>query len=104
MLKQFKETEPRLRLEIPCTLNFSREEHPAKIVNISYSGLGIELLVEGPVLDSRDVQSVTVEGIGTLHARVLWKRGAKLGLKFASKRNARPALDAFFKKIGDYPF
>ncbi|WP_409996782.1 PilZ domain-containing protein [Leisingera aquaemixtae] len=91
-------------MKIPCTLNFPSFCSRGITLNISYSGMGVELVEESLQFNRRDLQSVTVEGVGTLEVHVIWRQGSRIGLKFVSKRIARPILDAFFTKIGDFPF
>ncbi|MEW2915303.1 PilZ domain-containing protein [Leisingera sp. JC11] len=103
MFRQPEPSEPRLSLKLPCTLNLPVRDLAATTVNVSYGGLGIELPEGAPVFDRKELLTVTVDGIGVLQVDILWWRGSRLGLKFRSKRSARPALDAYFRKLGEYP-
>lgn len=96
-------TEPRLRLHLPCKINLSDSALDATVYNISYSGFAVRV-PEGQNSFSLDqLQSVTIEDVGEFEVRTRWRKDVRIGFKFLSKRGARPILDAFFARIGDYP-
>ncbi|MBY6065600.1 PilZ domain-containing protein [Leisingera aquaemixtae] len=96
-------TEPRLRLNLSCAINLTGSVLQATLYNISYSGLAVRLPEEQSEFDLAQLKSVTIAEIGDLEVRARWRRDGKIGFKFLSKRGARPLLDAYFSRIGEYP-
>ena len=96
-------TETRIQLGLPCKLILPDQELQVVTFNISYSGFGVELPTGSHTLETKSVDSAYIEGIGDFEVYVRWKRGHRMGLSFSSKRNARPTLNAYFKKASHYP-
>ncbi|UWQ82925.1 PilZ domain-containing protein [Leisingera caerulea] len=96
-------SEPRLRLEMPCVIILSDGELEAKVYNISYGGFAVRLPEGQNTFELAKLQSIAIAGIGEFAIQARWRRPASLGLKFQSKRGARPLLDAFFARTGEYP-
>lgn len=96
-------TEPRLRLNLPCVVNLSGSKQEATVYNISYSGFAIRLPEGHETFALADLNSVTIGDIGEFEVRTRWRKDVRIGFKFYSKRGARPELDAYFTRIGEYP-
>ncbi|MFY0310863.1 PilZ domain-containing protein [Leisingera sp. D0M16] len=96
-------TAPRLRLDLPCVINLADAQIEAQLCNISYQGLAVRLPEGQPPFELAQMQSVTISGIGEFAVATRWRKDGKIGLAFLSKRGARPLLDAYFAKTGEYP-
>lgn len=96
-------TEPRLRLDLPCTLHLSNAKIDARLFNISYSGLALRLPDADCGFDLASLQSLKIPEIGEFVVLSRWRKTDQIGFAFQSKRGARPLLDAYFSKIGKYP-
>ncbi|OBY27321.1 hypothetical protein A9D60_02955 [Leisingera sp. JC1] len=76
----------------------------AIVYNISYSGFAVRLPDEGQNSFSlAELQSVSIEDIAEFEVRTRWRKDARIGFAFLSKRGARPILDAYFTKNGEFP-
>ncbi|CUI00823.1 PilZ domain-containing protein [Leisingera aquaemixtae] len=96
-------TAPRLRLDLPCVINLTDTQVEAQLCNISYQGFAVRLLEGQDPFELAQMQSVTITGIGEFAVTARWRRDGKIGLAFLSKRGARPLLDAYFARTGEYP-
>ncbi|MEW2913581.1 PilZ domain-containing protein [Leisingera sp. JC11] len=96
-------TEPRLRLNLPCTINLSGSELEATVYNISYSGFAVRLPEGQNTFALAELKSVTIQEIGEFEIHTRWRKDVRIGFKFLSKRSARPVLDAYFARTGEYP-
>lgn len=96
-------TDQRLKVELPCTLNPEDGGAPATVCNISYTGLALELPPDADGLEMGKPLSVAISGLGQFSVTIRWHRGKRVGLSFESKRAARPLLDAYFGKTGEFP-
>ncbi|WP_082020377.1 MULTISPECIES: PilZ domain-containing protein [unclassified Leisingera] len=98
-----KPTEPRLRLNLPCTVNLSGSVREAIVYNISYSGFAVRLPEGQNNFSLAELKSVSIEDIAEFEVRTRWRKDTRIGFAFLSKRGARPILDAYFAKIGEFP-
>jgi len=96
-------TAPRLSLSLPCVINLAGTQVEALLCNISYQGVAVRLPEGESSYDLAQMQSVTISGIGEFAVKTRWRKDGKIGLAFLSKRGARPLLDAYFAKTGEYP-
>ena len=96
-------TEARMPLVKTCTLFLNEYEVQATTFNISYRGLGVELPNDDQGFNARQPTKISVEDVGVFNIAVRWQKNGKLGLRFLSKKSAKPELNAYFKKIGSYP-
>lgn len=97
------DTESRLQLRLPCTIQCPDQAFQVFTFNVSYSGIGVELPSDASDDKSYLPDTITIPDIGTFDVYVRWRRGLRLGCAFSAKRSARPVLDAYFKKTGAYP-
>ncbi|WP_264213558.1 hypothetical protein [Leisingera thetidis] len=84
-------------------INFADAQEEAHVINISYHGVAVRLLDGQANFGRAKLRSVTISGMGEFAVQPRWRKDGKLGLAFLSKREARPLLDAYFAKIGEYP-
>lgn len=96
-------TEPRISLDLPCTVQIMDNSLNADVFNVSYSDIGVVLDADHQDFSWKTLHSVSVPEIGDFEVSIKWKKGCRLGLKFNSKRSARPVLTTYFQKTGNYP-
>ncbi|NSY38832.1 PilZ domain-containing protein [Leisingera sp. ANG59] len=103
IFREAEPTEPRLRLNLQCSLNLSGSRLDAALYNISYSGFAVRLPEGQNTFPLAELKSVTIEQIDEFEVCARWRKDDRIGFKFLSKRGARPVLDEFFAGIGEYP-
>lgn len=97
-------SEARMPLQLPCMLHYSDHNFRAATANISYAGVGVRLPADRPGFKTSGLLAVSVLDVGRFDVLVSWKRVDRLGLRFVSRKTARPILNAYFAKTGKYPF
>ncbi len=86
-------TRKRLRLtrryhcSLPCTLHCNQRRYPAKIVDISRVGAKIRVLEQSqePQFEIKEDVCVSVPGVASFDAQVLWQNADYFGVKFNAK-------------------
>jgi hypothetical protein len=96
-------TDPRLLVDLPCTLRLSTGQIEATLFNVSYKGMAIRLQAADNRFDLSTIEALVVPEIGEFLVRTRWRKTDQIGFAFESKRGARPLLEAYFAKIGKYP-
>ena len=92
-----------MRLDLPCVINLTDAQVEAQLCNISYKGFAVRLPEGQPPFELAQMKSVTISGIGEFAVAARWRKDGKIGLAFLSKREARPVLDAYFARTGEFP-
>ncbi|KIC37520.1 hypothetical protein RA26_09675 [Leisingera sp. ANG-M7] len=75
----------------------------AIVYNISHSGFAVRLPEDQNTFSLAELRSVSIGDIAEFEVRTRWRKDARIGFAFLSKRGARPVLDAYFTKIGEFP-
>ena len=96
-------TEPRLSLNLPCVIHLETGAIAATVYNISYSGLAVRLPAAQNDFNLATVRALEVPDIGEFALRSRWRKADQIGFAFASRRSARPILEAYFTQTGQYP-
>ncbi len=92
---------PRLPVRLGCTLHLPERDLRAAVSNLSFSGVGVLLPRSDP--DPRQIEAVTLDGVGRLETSFRWQRWRRAGLSICNRSAARPLLKAYFSSIGDFP-
>lgn len=87
---------PRSRCRIPSRVKHLNQEADARIVNVSRTGLAIELYNK---LHAAAGSTVVIENdeIGLLEGVVRWNRDGRLGIVIKQNSNSMAKIDAYFR-------
>jgi hypothetical protein len=79
-----------------CTLRYFNQEVHARILNLSMTGVALEIRVPLHAGSGSRVQ-IIADDLGTLHGVIRWSRNGRLGVHFDPNSNARAQVASYFR-------
>lgn len=69
------------------------------MVNISFGGIGVELIPGTPHIVLKQIKSIDIVKIGLFDISCRWKIGNHLGARFKNQSNSRMRVTAFLDAL-----
>ncbi|MUO77718.1 PilZ domain-containing protein [Agrobacterium vitis] len=97
-LKMDIRTAPRSRCRMDSAVRYMRQVADCRIIDISRSGLALELYTAFHAAAGSTVL-IENEEIGLLEGMVRWNRGGRLGIQFRQNSNSIAKVAAYFRNF-----
>lgn len=93
----------RVPVDLPCVLWMTNGKLEARICNICFDGVGVELPMQTADFASSDVLAVSADCLGRIAGEMRWRRMNRIGIAFTQAEAVQPQLEQFFRELGRFP-